>query len=34
MELLKYIFEMNIQRGIPEVVKLLKLNGVIAVSSA
>ena len=34
MELLKYIFEMNIQGGIPEVVKLLKLNGVIAVSSA
>ena len=34
MELLKYIFEMNIQECIPEVVKLLKLNGVIAVSSA
>ena len=34
MELLKYIFEMNIQRCIPQVVKLLKLNGVIAVSIA
>ena len=34
MELLKYIFEMNIQGDIPKVVKLLKLNGVIAVSSA
>ena len=34
MELLKYIFEMNIQGCIPQVVKLLKLNGVIAVSSA
>ena len=34
MELLKYIFEMNTQGCIPEVVKLLKLNGVIAVSSA
>ena len=34
MELLKYIFEMNIQGCIPRVVKLLKLNGVIAVSSA
>ena len=34
MELLKYIFEMNIQGCILEVVKLLKLNGVIAVSSA
>jgi hypothetical protein len=34
MELLKYIFEKNIQGCIPEVVKLLKLNGIIAVSSA
>ena len=34
MELLKYIFEINIQGCIPEVFKLLKRNGVIAVSSA
>ena len=34
MELLKYIFEKNIQGCIPEVVKLLKPNGIIAVSSA
>ena len=34
MELLKYIFEMNNQGCIPEVVKLSKLNGVVAVSSA
>ena len=34
MELLKYIFEMNIQGCIPQVVKLMKLNGVIAVSNA
>ena len=34
MELLQYIYDMNIQGCIPEFVKLLKLNGVIAVSSA
>ena len=34
MELLKYIFEMNMQGCIPQVVKLMKLNGVIAVSNA
>ena len=33
-ELLEYIFQINIQHCIPEVVKLLKLNGVMAVSSA
>ena len=34
MELLKNIFEINIRGCIPQDVKLLKLNGVIAVSSA
>ena len=34
MELLQYIYQMNIQGCIPEFVKLLKLNAVIAVSSA
>ncbi len=34
MERLKYIFEKNTQGCIPEVVKLLKLNGIITVSSA
>ena len=33
-QLLKYIFEMNIPGCIPQVVKLLELNGVIAVSGA
>lgn len=34
MEILKYIFEFNLQSCLPEVVKLLKLNGVSTVSSA
>ena len=34
MELLKYIFQFNLQSCLPEVVKLLKMNGVFAVSSA
>ena len=34
MELLQYIYQMNIQGCIPEFVKLLKFNAVIAVSSA
>ena len=28
MEVLQYIFEVNIQSSLPEVVKLLKMNGV------
>ena len=34
MELLKYIFHFNLQSCLPEVVKLLKMNGVFVVSSA
>ena len=34
MELLKYIFKVNVQSCFPEMVKLLKLNAVLAVSSA
>ena len=34
MELLKYIYKVNVQTCIPEMVKLLKLNAVMAVSSA
>ena len=34
MELLKYIFKVNVQTCFPEMVKLLKLNAVLAVSSA
>ena len=34
MELLEYIYHINIQQCIPECVKLLKLNAVMAVSSA
>jgi hypothetical protein len=33
-ELLKYIFQFHLQSSIPEVVKLLKMNGVISVTSA
>ena len=33
-ELLEYIYHLNMQHCIPEVVRLLKLNGVMAVSSA
>jgi hypothetical protein len=34
LELLKYIFEFNLQSSLPEAVKLLKMNGVLAVASA
>ena len=34
MELLQYIYDLNLQQCFPEFVKLLKLNAVIAVSSA
>ncbi len=34
MGILKSIYDINIQRSIPDVVKLLKLNAVISVSSA
>ena len=34
IEILKYIYECNLERSVPEVVKLLKLNSVIAISSA
>ena len=34
MEVLKYIFEFNIQSSLPEVVKLLKMNGVFSLTSA
>ena len=34
MKLLDYIYSCNLQASLPEVVKLLKLNGAIAVSSA
>ena len=33
-ELLEYIYKFNLQECLPEVVKLLKINGVIAISSA
>ncbi len=33
-EVLKYIFQFNLQSSLPEAVKLLKMNGVLAVSSA
>jgi len=33
-ELLAYIYKFNLQDCLPEVVKLLKKNGVIAISSA
>jgi hypothetical protein len=33
-ELLKYIFQFHLQSSIPEVVKLLKMNGVLSVTSA
>ena len=34
MEVLQYIFEFNIQSSLPEVVKLLKMNGVFSLISA
>ena len=34
MEVLKYIFEFNIQSNMPKVVKLLKMNGVFSLTSA
>ena len=34
MDVLKYIFEFNIQSSLPEVVKLLKINGVFFLISA
>jgi len=34
VELLGYIYKFNLQECLPEVVKLVKLNGVIAISSA
>ena len=34
MEILQYIFELNIQSSLPEVVKLLKMNGVFSLTSA
>ena len=33
-EVLKYIFQFNLQSSLPEAVKLLKMNGVLALSSA
>ncbi len=33
-EVLKYIFEFNLQSSVPEAVKLLKMNGVLSVASA
>ena len=34
MEVLQYIFEVNIQSSLPEVVELLKMNGVFSLTSA
>jgi hypothetical protein len=34
MEILGYIFQLNIQSSLPEVVKLLKMNGVFSLTSA
>jgi hypothetical protein len=33
-EVVKYIFQFNLQSSLPEAVKLLKMNGVLALSSA
>ncbi len=34
MAILQYIFQLNIQSSLPEVVKLLKMNGVFSLTSA